>query len=127
MQAKLGTARLATIASAWVILAVMAPSFEWPLVVVAVVMVAVVMIGSAHLEKRRRPELWVFFTAVVSFQALVAVGGVLTGGPRTPLVCRPDCGSTAISGNGRLDALADPRLASKRLADPPRDLRAACR
>jgi GGDEF domain-containing protein len=29
----------------------------------------------------------VFFTAVVSFQALVAVGVVLTGGPRTPLVC----------------------------------------
>jgi diguanylate cyclase (GGDEF)-like protein len=60
---------------------------EWPLVLVAVVMVAVVMIGGAHLERRRRPELWVFFTAVVSFQALVAVGVVMTGGPRTPLVC----------------------------------------
>lgn len=87
MQAKLRTARLATIASASMIAAVMAPSFEWPLVVVAVVMVAVVVIGGAHLERRRRPELWVFFTAVVSFQALVAVGVVLTGGPRTPLVC----------------------------------------
>src|ERR1035441_195822 len=83
MQAKLRTARLATIASASMIAAVMAPSFEWPLVVVAVVMAAVVGIGGAHLERRRRPELWVFFTAVVSFQALVAVGVVLTGGARS--------------------------------------------
>ncbi|HWJ51599.1 MAG TPA: hypothetical protein VNR42_11285, partial [Solirubrobacteraceae bacterium] len=34
---------------------------------------------------------------------------------------RPQCRSAAIAGDGRLDALADPRLASKRLADPPRD------
>ena len=67
MQAKLRTARLATIASASMIAAVMAPSFEWPLVVVAVVMVAVVVIGGAHLERRRRPELWVFFTAVPNY------------------------------------------------------------
>jgi hypothetical protein len=33
----------------------------------------------------------------------------------------PDCRSAAIAGDGRLDALADPRLASKRLADPRRD------
>jgi diguanylate cyclase (GGDEF)-like protein len=87
MQAKLRTARLATIASALIIAAVMAPSFEWPLVVLAGVMVAVVLIGGAHLDRRRRPELWVFFTTVISFQALVAGGVVLTGGPRTPLVC----------------------------------------
>ena len=34
---------------------------------------------------------------------------------------RPQCCSAAIAGDGRLDALADPRLASKRLADPRRD------
>ncbi len=33
----------------------------------------------------------------------------------------PDCRSAAIAGDGRLDALADPRLASKRLADLRRD------
>jgi hypothetical protein len=32
------------------------------------------------------------------------------------------CCSAAIAGDGRLDALADPRLASKRLADPRRSL-----
>jgi hypothetical protein len=36
-------------------------------------------------------------------------------------VRRPQCRSAAIAGDGRLDALADPRLASKRLADPQRD------
>jgi hypothetical protein len=35
---------------------------------------------------------------------------------------RPQCRSAAIAGDGRLDALADPRLASKRLADPGRSL-----
>ena len=36
-------------------------------------------------------------------------------------VRRPQCCSAAIAGDGRLDVLADPRLASKRLADPRRD------
>src|ERR1019366_14209 len=36
-------------------------------------------------------------------------------------VRRPQCRSAAIAGDGRLDALADPRLVSKRLADPQRD------
>jgi hypothetical protein len=35
---------------------------------------------------------------------------------------QPQCRSAAIAGDGRLDALADPRLASKRLADPGRSL-----
>jgi diguanylate cyclase (GGDEF)-like protein len=87
MQPRLRTARLATIASASIIAAVMAPRVDWPLVAVVAVMAAVVLIGGAHLERRRRPELWVFFTAVVTFQALVAIGVVLSGGPRTSLVC----------------------------------------
>jgi diguanylate cyclase (GGDEF)-like protein len=87
MQPRLRTARLATIASASIIAAVMAPRVHWPLVAVVAVMAAVVLIGGAHLERRRRPELWVFFTAVVTFQALVAIGVVLSGGPRTSLVC----------------------------------------
>jgi hypothetical protein len=36
-------------------------------------------------------------------------------------VRRPQCRSAAIAGDGRLDALADPRLASKGLAGPRRD------
>jgi diguanylate cyclase (GGDEF)-like protein len=87
MQGKLRTARLATLAIGVTIAAVMMPRLEWGLVAVAVVMVGVVLLGGAHLERRRRPELWVFFTTVVNFQGLVAVGVVLTGGPRTPLVC----------------------------------------
>jgi hypothetical protein len=36
-------------------------------------------------------------------------------------VRRPQFRSAAIAGDGRLDALADPRLVSKHLADPQRD------
>jgi diguanylate cyclase (GGDEF)-like protein len=87
MQPRLRAARVATIASALIIAAVMLPRVEWPVIAVAVVTVAIVLIGGADLERRRRPELWVFFSAVVNLQVLVAVGVVLTGGPRTPLVC----------------------------------------
>jgi diguanylate cyclase (GGDEF)-like protein len=86
MQTKLSTARVVTLGVALLITAVMMPHLEWPLVAAALAMVAVVLIGGAQLERRRRPELWVFFTSVVSFQGLVALGVVLTGGPRTPLV-----------------------------------------
>ena len=71
---------------------------------------------------------------------LLAAVPLLRGAPRKPEGCldlddsdaieqyqqrgrgrRPQCRSAAIAGDGRLDALADPRLAGKRLADPRRD------
>jgi diguanylate cyclase (GGDEF)-like protein len=87
MQGKLRTARVATLAIGLITAAVMMPGVEWSVVGVAVLSVAAVLAGGARLERRRRPELWVFFTTVINFQALVAIGAVLTGGPRTPLVC----------------------------------------
>jgi diguanylate cyclase (GGDEF)-like protein len=87
MQGKLRTARVATLATGLLVTAVMMPRLEWPVVGIAAMAVAAVLFGGARLERRRRPELWVFFTTVINFQVLVAAGAVLTGGPRTPLVC----------------------------------------
>ena len=87
MQAKLRTARLSTIATGMIIAAVMVPHVGWPIVAITVAMAASVLIGATGLERRRRPELWVFFTSAVNVQALVVISVVLDGGPRTPLVC----------------------------------------
>jgi len=87
MQGKLHLARLSNIVAAGLITAVMAPRVGWSLVAVCGVMVAIVLVGSHHVERRRRPELWVFFTTVVNVQIMLGVAGALAGGPRAPLVC----------------------------------------
>lgn len=85
MQAKLRTARLATLAVGVIVTAVVMPRFEWSLVAVGAITISAVLLGGRHLERRRRPELWVFFTTVVNFQALLAAGVLVTGGPRSTL------------------------------------------
>ena len=80
-------ARLTTIGLGLLIAGALIPRVGWPIAVVAVVMTASVILGAIHLDRRRCPELWVFFTSAVSVQALVAVAAVLAGGPRTPVVC----------------------------------------
>jgi diguanylate cyclase (GGDEF)-like protein len=86
MQERLLAARVFTIVIGLVIAAVMIPNVGWPIVLVAIVMVASVLFGASNLESRKRPELWVFLTSAVLVQALVSVSVVLDGGPRTPLV-----------------------------------------
>ncbi len=87
MQAKLRTARLSTIVVGLIIAAVVRTTVGWPIVVVAGLMIGSVIVGASHLERRRKPELWVFFTSAVNVQMLVAIAVVLDGGPRTSLVC----------------------------------------
>lgn len=48
----------------------MIPLGGWPILAIGVVMIATVLIGGAHLERRRRPELWVFFSTVINIQVL---------------------------------------------------------
>jgi hypothetical protein len=86
MQSRLRVARWSNIVAALMITAVMTPRVGWSLPFACVVMIAIVLIGSYHLERRARPELWVFFTTVVNIQLMLGVGAVLAGGPRTPLV-----------------------------------------
>jgi hypothetical protein len=54
------------------------PRAGWPIVGVAVVVTASVVLGAMHLDRRRRPELWVFFSSAISVQALVAIAAVLS-------------------------------------------------
>jgi diguanylate cyclase (GGDEF)-like protein len=86
MQRRLGVARLATIVMAAIVIAVVEPHVGWGLFPFGVVSVAIALLGGRHLERRRRPELWVFFTTVVNVQLTATVGAILAGGPRTPLV-----------------------------------------
>jgi diguanylate cyclase (GGDEF)-like protein len=87
MQQRLLTARLVTIVVGVGIMASLVPRGGWPLVAAMMAMVGTVLIGGARLDRRRRPELWVFYSTVVSIQLVLAAGVLLTGGPRTSLSC----------------------------------------
>src|SRR3954467_9035776 len=86
MQGRLRVARVLTMIGAAVIVVFMAPRATWALVVVAGLMLALVLVGSVGLERRRRPELWVFFTTVLNIQVCIAVGAVMSGGPHWMLI-----------------------------------------
>jgi diguanylate cyclase (GGDEF)-like protein len=104
MQARLRVARWSNIVAALTITAVMTPRVGWSLPLACVLMIVVVLVGSYHVERRARPELWAFFTTVVNIQIMLGVGAVLAGGPRTPLVsmaCLPVAiVATRFSGRG---------------------------
>jgi hypothetical protein len=87
MHGKLTAARYGTMAMAAAIAIVMLPRVGWSILAIWGTMTVVVLAGSWHLDRRRRPELWVFFSTVVNVQVLVAVAAVVAGGPRTPLAC----------------------------------------
>ena len=86
MQPKVRVARLLNIVAALVMSGLMAPRVGWPLVVTCVAMMAIVLIGSYHLDRRERPELWAFYATVVNIQIMLGAGAAVAGGPRTPLV-----------------------------------------
>ncbi len=67
--------------------AVMWPKAGWPLLPAAVGMIAVVLIGGARLERRSRPELWVFASTVLNIQLVLTLIAMFSGGPRTMLPC----------------------------------------
>ena len=87
MQERLRPARMITIVMAGVIAVTLAPRAGATLLVVGIAMVALVAIGGARLERRRRPELWIFASTVLNIQLALAAGVVLTGGPKTNLSC----------------------------------------
>ena len=51
------------------------------------VMLAIVVLGGLHIERRRKPELWVFVTTVLNIQIWVAFAAIIMGGPRTAFPC----------------------------------------
>jgi diguanylate cyclase (GGDEF)-like protein len=88
MQERLRTARAVTIVAGALVAAALALSTEagWVVLAAAVFMVGTVVVGGWRLERRRRPELWIFFSTIVNIQVMLAIGTVITGGPRTFLV-----------------------------------------
>jgi diguanylate cyclase (GGDEF)-like protein len=88
MQERLRLARVVTIVAGGLLAAVLLVSTNagWVIAAAAAVMIAIVAIGGWRLERRRRPELWIFASTVVNIQVMLAIGTVLTGGPRTFLV-----------------------------------------
>ena len=87
MHARLHAARLLTIVIGATLMVAVAPHTGWILGVMFLVMLAIVAIGGSGLDRRARPELWVFGSAVLNLQLMLAAFVVITGGPRTSLSC----------------------------------------
>jgi diguanylate cyclase (GGDEF)-like protein len=88
MQVRLRLARAMTIvAGALVAIAVaISTKADWAILVALILMVALVLAGGRHVERRKRPELWIFFSTVLNIQVVLALGALWTGGPRSYLV-----------------------------------------
>jgi diguanylate cyclase (GGDEF)-like protein len=88
MQGRLSRARALTIVAGGLIAVSLAFSTKagWSALTAASVMVAIVIGGQWHLDRRRRPELWIFFSTIVNIQLTLAFGISITGGPRSLLV-----------------------------------------
>jgi diguanylate cyclase (GGDEF)-like protein len=88
MQERLRPARVVTIVAAVLLAGALARSTNagWTVLGAAILMIVIVVLGAWRLEQRRRPELWIYLSTVVNIQVILAVGIVLTGGPRTFLV-----------------------------------------
>jgi diguanylate cyclase (GGDEF)-like protein len=88
MQERLRPARVVTIVAAVMITGAMAfsTSAGWTVLAAATLMIAIVVLGGWRLERRRRPELWIYFSTVVNIQLTVTIGAIITGGPRSFLV-----------------------------------------
>jgi diguanylate cyclase (GGDEF)-like protein len=88
MQDRLEFARIATIVVGGAIAALLAFSTKagWTILAAMIVMIAVVFLGGWRLERRKRPELWIFFSTVVNIQVMLALGTVMSGGAESFLV-----------------------------------------
>jgi diguanylate cyclase (GGDEF)-like protein len=88
MQERLRLPRTLTIVAGVLTAAAVAHSAKagWTVLGATTLMIAVVLIGAWRVEQRKRPELWIYASTVVNIQVMLALGIVLTGGPRTLLV-----------------------------------------
>jgi diguanylate cyclase (GGDEF)-like protein len=87
MQNRVRVARLFTIVCGVGLIISLVPRAGWLILPVGSVMLLIVAVGGARLDRRRRPELWVFVSTVLNCQLVITVAVVLTGGPRTGLSC----------------------------------------
>ena len=78
MQQRVRVARLVTIVSGVAVMLAFVARGGWIILAIGAVMVLIVVIGGSRLERRRRPELWVFVSTVLNIQVVATVGVVLT-------------------------------------------------
>ena len=83
MQERLRTARIVTLTTLSATAAVVSATGGWTMLVAAAVAVLAVALGGLRLDRRRRPELWVFASTIVVLQLVLAFGAVVSGGPRS--------------------------------------------
>jgi diguanylate cyclase (GGDEF)-like protein len=83
MQERLRTARIVTLTTLSATAAIISATGGWIMLVAAAAAVIAVAIGGAGLDRRRRPELWVFASTIVVLQLVLAFGAVVSGGPRS--------------------------------------------
>ena len=88
MQERLRLARVLTMVAGAIVAGALAlsTSAHWTVVAAASFMIATAVLGGWRLEGRKRPELWIFVSTVVNVQVMLALGTVMTGGPRTFVV-----------------------------------------
>jgi diguanylate cyclase (GGDEF)-like protein len=81
MQQRLRGARLVTMLSLTATAVIAAAGAGWPILAAAGATLVVVAIGGSRLDRRARPELWVFASTVLWLQLMLAVAVVCSGGP----------------------------------------------
>ena len=84
MQERVGLARLVTIATAIVTIVACLGRVGWELPVFGSAMLAIVVLGGLHIERRRKPELWVFLTTVLNIQIWTAFAAIAWAGRGPP-------------------------------------------
>jgi diguanylate cyclase (GGDEF)-like protein len=85
MQPRLRTARLFTMLALCTTAVLVMDRGGLPLLAVCVANLIGVAIGGSRLERRRRPELWVFYGQTLNLLLAIAAAVLLTGGPRTQI------------------------------------------
>ena len=83
MQERLRTARIVTLTTLSATAAIVSATGGWIMLVAAALAVLAVAVGGVGLDRRRRPELWVFASTIVVLQLVLAFGAVVSGGPRS--------------------------------------------
>jgi diguanylate cyclase (GGDEF)-like protein len=85
MHRRLYTARIATIVIGATVAAAAGASSDlgWWVIPWVGAMIALVVVGAHNLERRRRPELWVYVTTVLNIQLFLTLASLAIGGPRS--------------------------------------------
>jgi diguanylate cyclase (GGDEF)-like protein len=81
MQERLRPARIVTMLSLTATAVTGAAHAGWPILVAAMATLVVVAFGGIRVERRQRPELWVFASTIVWLQLMLAIAVAVSGGP----------------------------------------------